>query len=328
VHGNVKTPEDLKASLAVRGTRIVLDSADEIDQLGALARPGQPVLVRVTPGIDTHTHRAIATGVEDQKFGFSLASGAALAAVGRVIDQPNLDLVGLHCHLGSQVRRVAVYEEAARRMVGLIAAVRERYGASVRQLDLGGGFAVPYRANETGFDLAGFAHRLRAALHYECAAHRVPPPKIIIEPGRSIVATAGSTLYRVITVKAPAAGSGARTFVAVDGGMSDNPRPGLYDARYTARLVGRHTRAPRRLATVVGRHCEAGDVLAEDVPLPADIHAGDLIAVPVTGAYHHALASNYNLVCRPPLVGVRAGMARTLVRRETEEDLFRRDLLG
>jgi diaminopimelate decarboxylase len=157
-------------------------------------------------------------------------------------------------------------------------------------------------------------------------------PRIIIEPGRSIVATAGITLYRVITVKAGIAGAGgrggARSFVAVDGGMSDNPRPGLYDARYTARLVGRHTRATRQPATVVGRHCEAGDVLAEDVPLPADIHAGDLLAVPVTGAYHHALASNYNLVCRPPIVGVRAGLARTLVRRETEEDLFRRDLIG
>lgn len=327
VHGNVKTPEDLKAALAAQGSRIVIDSADEIDQLGVLARPGQQVLIRVTPGVDAHTHRALATGVEDQKFGFSLASGAALDAVARVLDRPNLRLVGLHCHVGSQVNRVAVYEEAVRRMVGLIATIRDRHAVEVNQLDLGGGFAVPYQPGEFEFDLCGFAHRLRATLHYECAAHRVSPPKIIIEPGRSIVATAGVTLYRVIVVKTvAAAGGGVRKFVAVDGGMSDNPRPALYGARYTARLVGRHTRAARRPVTVVGRHCEAGDVLAEDVPLPDDIHAGDLLAVPVTGAYHHALASNYNLVCRPPIIGVRAGTARTLIRRESEEDLFRRDI--
>ena len=318
VHGNVKTPEDLKAALAYRVGRIVVDSLDEIDQLGAIAPVQQDVLIRVTPGVDAHTHRAITTGVDDQKFGFSLASGAALAAVERVIGQPTLRLAGLHCHIGSQVSQVAAYEETVRRMVRLIALVRERYGVTIAQLDIGGGFAVPYVDGDPGFDLAGFAGRVRCALTYECARHRVAVPRLIVEPGRSIVATAGVTLYRVITVK--------NGFVAVDGGMSDNPRPALYGARYMARLVGRHSRAARRPVTVVGRHCEAGDILADDVPLPADVHAGDLLAVPVTGAYHHALSSNYNLVCRPPIVGVAAGVARLLVRRETEEDLLRRDL--
>jgi diaminopimelate decarboxylase len=319
LHGNVKTAEDLKAALSYRVGRIVLDSVDEIDRLAALVTTDQEVLVRVTPGVDAGTHHAIATGVEDQKFGFSLASGAAEDAVRRVLATRGLRFAGLHCHIGSQVRRVAAYEETVRRMVGLIAGLR----VAVGQLDVGGGFGVPYLPGEPEFDIPGLAHRLRVALSYECAAHRVPVPRLAIEPGRSIVATAGVTLYRVITVK-----HGTRTFVAVDGGMSDNPRPALYGARYTARLVGRHTTAPRHPVTVVGRHCEAGDVLAEGVPLPTDLHAGDLLAVPVTGAYHHALSSNYNMVGRPPIIGVRDGAARVLVRRETDEDLLRRDVNG
>ncbi|GHH33864.1 diaminopimelate decarboxylase [Lentzea cavernae] len=314
MHGNVKTAEDLKAALAYGVSRIVVDSLDEIAQLGALATRGQEVMIRVTPGIDARTHAKIATGVEDQKFGFSLASGAALEAVLRVVEQPSLTLAGLHCHIGSQVRHVASYEEAVRRMVGLIASC----GTRISQLDLGGGFCAPYLAGERDFDLAGFAHRITGTLNYECGVHRVPPPRLLIEPGRSIVANAGVTLYRVCAVKHGL----TRTFVAVDGGMSDNPRPALYGAKYAVRLVGRGGRP--KPVTVVGRHCEAGDVLAEDVPLPHDVHAGDLLAVPATGAYHHALASNYNQVCRPPVVAVKDGVARPIVRRETEEDLLRR----
>jgi diaminopimelate decarboxylase len=316
MHGNVKTDDDLKAALRYGVSRVVVDSFDEIAHLGALSRHGQEVVVRVTPGVDAHTHAAVATGVEDQKFGFSLASGAALEAVLRVAAQPSLRLAGLHCHLGSQVRHVASYEEAVRRMVGLIASC----GVRIDQLDLGGGFRAPYREGEPSFDLFGFAQRVRGTLNYECARHRVPVPRLLIEPGRAIVANAGVTLYRVCAVKHGV----DRTFVAVDGGMSDNPRPALYGAEYAVRLVGRGGR--RRPVTVVGRHCEAGDVLAEDVALPADVHAGDLLAVPVTGAYHHALASNYNQVCRPPVVAVRDGVARPVVRRETEEDLLRRYL--
>ena len=322
LHGNVKTPEDLKAALSYRVRRIVIDSLDEIEQLAALVTFPQSVLIRVTPGVDAHTHKAIATGVEDQKFGFSLASGAADVAIAKVLATPGLRLVGLHCHIGSQVRRIDSYVQAAHRMVELLARVRDRHGVTLDELDLGGGFAAPYRSGDGEFDLPGFAHGVLGTLSLECGLRGLVPPRLTIEPGRSIVANAGVTLYRVITVKHGA----ARTFVAVDGGMSDNPRPALYGARYEARRINRHSRAPMSPATVVGRHCEAGDVLAEDIPLPADIHAGDLLAVPCTGAYHYALASNYNMVCRPPMIGVRAGEARLLIRRETEEDVLARDL--
>jgi diaminopimelate decarboxylase len=321
-HGNVKTPEDLKAAVGYGVDRVVVDSLDEIDQLGALARYPQNVLIRVTPGVDGHTHQAIATGVEDQKFGFSLANGAALEAVARVLAQPSLRLVGLHCHIGSQVSRVAAFEEAARRMVGFMAVVFLRHGITLPQLDLGGGHAVPYRLGDADFDLHGYADRVRRAVNFECSSHRLPLPRLTIEPGRAIVASAGITLYRVATVKHGV----ARTFVAVDGGMSDNPRPSLYGARYSVRLVGRRAASATRPVTVVGRHCEAGDVLADDVPLPSDVRAGDLLAVPGTGAYHHSLSSNYNMVGRPPVISVLDGVARLLVRRETEDDLLARDL--
>ncbi|WP_134662104.1 MULTISPECIES: diaminopimelate decarboxylase [unclassified Amycolatopsis] len=321
LHGNAKTPEDFKAALQYGVGRIILDSLDEVEQLGALAHGAQRVLIRVTPGVSGDTHAAITTGTEGQKFGFSLRPDVrdnVDRAVAAVLSQRSLQLTGLHCHIGSQVSRVDRYEEAARRMVEVLVRIRDQYGITLRDLDLGGGHAVPYADREASFDLDGYARRLRVALSYECSSHDFPLPRLTIEPGRAIVGPAGITVYRVCAVK-----RGARTFVAVDGGMSDNPRPALYGARYTARLVGRRTKAARTPMTVVGRHCESGDVLA-DVCLPDDIHVGDLLAVPCTGAYHHSLASNYNLVGRPPLVGVRDGHATLLVRRETEEDLLRR----
>lgn len=184
LHGNAKTPEDLKAAIAGRVGRVVVDSFDEIDQLAAMARAGQRVLVRVTLGIDAHTHKAIATGVEDQKFGFSLSSGAAAEAVRRVLARPALELAGLHCHLGSQITRVACFEEAARRMIGLLAAIRDEHGVTVPVLNLGGGHAVRYTAGDDEFDLTAFATRLRVAVAYECDRHRLPTPRLAIEPGR------------------------------------------------------------------------------------------------------------------------------------------------
>ena len=323
LHGNAKTPEDLKAALSYGVRRIVLDSLDEIEQLGALAHGAQQVLIRVTPGVAAGAHTAISTGTEGQKFGFSLLDGVrdnVHSAVEAVLAQPGLRLAGLHCHIGSQVSRVDKYEAAARTMVEVLAKIRETHGVTLRELDLGGGHAVPYLRNDPDFDLGGYARRLRTALAYECQRHGFPLPRLTIEPGRAIVGPAGITVYRVCSVK-----RGSRTFVAVDGGMSDNARPALYGARYTARLVGRHSRTARKPVTVVGRHCESGDVLAE-VRLPDDVRPGDLLAVPCTGAYHHSMASNYNQVGRPPLVGVRDGVATLLVRRETEEDLLRRDL--
>lgn len=325
LHGNAKTPADIQAALAYGVGRIVIDSRVEIPVIAAAATGRQQVLVRVTPGVDAGTHAAVTTGVDGQKFGFPLSSGAAAAAVARVLAQPELELVGLHCHIGSQINRVDALELAARRLVALMAAVHHEHGLDLPQLDLGGGHAVPQVDGDVDFDLAGLANRLRLAISFECASQGLPVPRITVEPGRAIAARAGVTLYRVVTVKRS---PGVRTFVAVDGGMGDNPRPALYGAEYTARLVSRSVGAPSRPMTIVGRYCEAGDVLARDVWLPTDLRPGDLLAVPCTGAYHHSMASTYNLVGRPPVVAVRDGDSRVLIRRETEEDLLRRDMGG
>lgn len=334
MHGNAKTPEDLKEALSYGVGRIVVDSFSEITRLAALAsgsgagvgaaRRARPrLLVRVTPGVDAHTHAAMTTGTEDQKFGFSLGSGAAAEAVRRIMGQRGLELAGLHSHIGSQITDVDAFEQAARRMVGLLAAIRDEHGVALPQLDLGGGFAVPYQSGDGQLDPAALAERLHEAVRDACAGHRLPVPRITVEPGRSVAARAGVTLYRVVSVKH---GPHGRLLVAVNGGMSDNPRPGLYGARYSVRLIGRTGTGADRTATVVGRHCEAGDVLVDEAQLPADIRPGDLLAVPCTGAYHHSMASNYNMVRRPPVVAVRAGGARPVIRRETNEDLLRRDV--
>jgi diaminopimelate decarboxylase len=322
LHGNAKTPEDLHDAFRYGVGRIVIDNVSEIVRLAALAQQRQRVLIRVTPGVDAHAHRAVATGVEDQKFGFSLSSGAAADAVQRVLAHPELRLAGLHCHLGSQLTELTAYEAAARKLIGLMAAVRDRHGIVLGELNMGGGHAVPYVTGDAEFDLAEFAARIRRVIGAECASHRLPVPCLVIEPGRAIVSRAMVTLYRVVAVKHVA---GVRTFVAVDGGMSDNPRPALYGARYSVRAV-RSASGPTEPVTVVGRHCEAGDVLAADVPMPADIRPGDLVAVPGTGAYNHSMASNYNMVGRPPVIAVRDGAARLLVRRETNSDLLFRDI--
>jgi diaminopimelate decarboxylase len=322
LHGNAKTPNDLQAAIGYGVGRIVIDSASEIVRLAALSRRRQRVLIRVTPGIDAHTHPAVATGVEDQKFGFSLASGDAADAVRKVFTHPELELVGLHCHIGSQLSRPQAYELAAAQLVRLMSAVRNRYGVTLAELNLGGGHAVPYVTGDEAFNLAGFADRIRRVVRAECTAHRLPVPRLTIEPGRAIVSRAMVTLYRVLAVKHL---TGVRAFVAVDGGMSDNPRPCLYGARYTVRAL-HPPGADLEPVTVVGRHCEAGDILAVDVPLPVATRPGDLLAVPGTGAYNHSMASNYNMVGRPPVVAVRDGAARLLVRRETDKDLLLRDV--
>jgi diaminopimelate decarboxylase len=322
LHGNAKAPADLEAAFGYGVGRIVIDSTAEIARLAALAPRLQRVLVRVTPDVNAHAHWTVATGTEDQKFGLSLSSGAAADAVERVLTRPELDLVGLHCHLGSQITEMPAYELAARRLLGLMATVRERHGVVLAELNLGGGHAVPYVTGDEECDLGSFADRIRRVIADECIRLRLPVPHLVVEPGRAIVNRAMVTLYRVLGVKHGATG---RTFVAVDGGMSDNPRPELYGARYSVHSV-RASRAQPVLTTVVGRHCEAGDVLAADVPLPADLRPGDLIAVPGTGAYNHSMASNYNMIGRPPVIAVRDGTARPLIRRETSEDLLARDI--
>ena len=322
VHGYAKTLDELRDAATVGVGRIVVDSPIEIALLAGWVRRRQQVLIRVIPEIDIHGHPAMTTGVAGQKFGFTLAEGQAAAAVKRVLNQPLLDLVGLHCHIGSQVSDAGLYGEAIKRMIAAMADVRDSYGVVLTELNIGGGHAVPYVSGDRGLNLDDFAAVIEQALQAACTAHQFPRPTVVIEPGRAISARSGVTLYRVLTVKSQ---PGGRTFVAVDGGMSDNPRVGLYGAKYTVVSANRHHATPSKLVTVVGRHCEPGDEIARDVDLPADIHPGDLLAVACTGAYHHSMASNYNTLGRPPVVAVNNGRMRELVRRETITDLLLRD---
>ncbi|OBI89214.1 diaminopimelate decarboxylase [Mycobacterium sp. 1245805.9] len=322
VHGNAKSPAELREAVRVGVGRIVVDSCIEIAYLAGLARRRQPVLVRVTPDIDIHGHRAVTTGISDQKFGFTLAGDHASDAAKRVLAHPILDLVGLHCHIGSQVTDPALYGEAIRRLIAAMADIRAQHGVVLTELNIGGGHAIPYISGDRELDLDELARVIDDALDEACAAEHFPRPTIVVEPGRAISGRAGVTLYRACSVKTQ---PGGRTFVAVDGGMSDNPRVSLYGAQYTVTLANRHPLGARLRVTVAGRHCEAGDEIARDIELPADVHPGDLLAVACTGAYHHSMASNYNLVGRPPVVAVNDGRAHALVRRETVADLLVRD---
>ncbi|MBD0421685.1 diaminopimelate decarboxylase [Streptomyces sp. TRM S81-3] len=324
LHGNAKSPHDLDTALRLGVGRIVIDSPSEIARLAAAVGPDgrQKVMVRVVPGISAGGHKNIRTGTDDQKFGLSIADGYAQHAIARILDQPQLELTGLHCHLGSQITSVKPYLAAVRRMVGLMTRLHEQHGLVLPELDLGGGHGIAYRPGEQALDVMALARKVRTELADACATAGLPVPRLIIEPGRAIVGPAGIALYRVLTVKH----TGDHVFVAVDGGMSDNPRPALYGAGYAPRLIGRRSTVDRARVTVVGRHCEAGDVLATDAELPADVRSGDLLAVPVAGAYHLSMASGYNLVGRPPVAAVRDGFARLLVRRESLTDIRNRDV--
>ncbi|MCY0950065.1 diaminopimelate decarboxylase [Streptomyces sp. H27-S2] len=326
LHGNAKSPRDLEAALRLGVGRIVIDGPSEIARIAAAVGPGgrQKVMVRVVPGISAGGHDKIRTGTDDQKFGLSLADGSAQHAIARILGQPRLELTGLHCHIGSQITEVKPYLVALRRMVGLMARVHDAHGVALPELDLGGGHGIAYRPGEPVLDLTALARRLRAGLIESCAAAGLPVPRLAVEPGRAVAGPAGVALYRVLAVKR----TGEKVFVAVDGGMSDNPRPALYGVRYAPRLIGRRSTAEPRTATVVGRHCEAGDILAADAELPGDIRPGDLLAVPVAGAYQLSMASGYNLVGRPPVIAVHEGTATTLMRRETLDDFRSRDIGG
>lgn len=308
LHGNAKSTALLDRATRLGVGRIVIDSLDEIDALRArdAGARRQRVLLRLTPDVDAHTHDAITTGTENQKFGLSIQSGAAAEAVHRVLASPSLDLVGVHCHIGSQVTRVGPYEDATRRVIDFLADIQARHGVTLPELNLGGGHAIAYHPGDVPLAAADVARALRRTMTAHCRSRQLPVPRLTVEPGRAIAGPAGITLYRVIGVKRAA----NWVWVSVDGGMSDNPRPALYGARYTARLIGRLSPVADEHLTVVGHHCEAGDVLIEDALLPADVRAGDLLAVPGTGAYHHSMASNYNLTPRPPIIAVADGASR------------------
>ncbi|SCE95289.1 diaminopimelate decarboxylase [Micromonospora coriariae] len=325
-HGNNKSVAELARALDAGVGRIIVDSFTEIDRLTALARERgvRPrVLVRVTVGVEAHTHEFIATAHEDQKFGFSLAGGAAAAAAFKILDEGVLELRGLHSHIGSQIFDANGFEVSARRVLALQAQIRDARGVELPELDLGGGFGIAYTTQDDPATPQDLAKRLRKIVDSECAAERLAVPRLSIEPGRAIVGPSVFTLYEVGTVKDL---DGIRTYVSVDGGMSDNIRTALYDASYSATLASRASTTEPMLARVVGKHCESGDIVVKDEFLPADVQPGDLVAVPGTGAYCRSMASNYNHVPRPPVVAVRDGHARVIVRRETEEDLLALDV--
>ena len=325
-HGNNKSVAELTRAVEVGVGRIVVDSLHELDRLTAVAQEQgvrQAVYLRITPGVEAHTHEYISTGQEDSKFGFGLDSGAAADAVARVLGSPVLELAGLHCHIGSHIFDDRGFAEAAHRMVGLLAQVRDTHGVELPELDLGGGQGIAYTSADDPMPVERHAADLREIVARECALHGLSVPRLAVEPGRAIAGPTTVTLYEVGTVKDL---PGVRTYVSVDGGMSDNLRTSLYDAEYTAVLAGRARAADPRTVTVCGKHCESGDIVVREVALPADLVPGDLLAVPASGAYHRSMASNYNHVGRPPVVAVRDGRARVVVRRETEDDLLRLDV--
>lgn len=326
-HGNNKSDAELSAALDAGVGRVVIDSFDEIDRLDALVASGRQspvVLVRVTPGVEAHTHEHIETGVEDSKFGLSLDRGEALAAAQRVVEGGRLHFAGLHCHIGSQVFRLDSYTRAAAKMAGLVRAVEDATGASVEEVNVGGGLGVRYVRDDAPPSIAEYATEVREGFSAALAGAGVrSSPKLMVEPGRSISGPPGLTLYRVGTIKEI---PGLRTYVAVDGGMSDNPRPALYGAAYEAFVPARAAEARPLVATIAGKHCEQGDVLVKNAHLPADLRVGDLIATPCTGAYAASMASNYNRMPRPAVVFVRDGDARVVVRRESLDDLLSCDV--
>ncbi len=326
MHGNNKLVSELEQAIGARVGHIVLDSFEEIARLGYLAerhgaRP--KVLVRVTTGVEAHTHEFVATAHEDQKFGFSLSSGTAAEAVRRVVACPGLEFAGLHSHIGSQIFDTAGFETAAHRVLGLATVIRDSVGAPIAELNLGGGYGIAYTSADDPASAAEIARNIHAIVRGECRAAGLEVPRLTVEPGRAICGPGTVTLYEVGTVKDV---DGLRAYVSIDGGMSDNIRTALYDAEYTCVLASRDSKAPPMLSRLVGRHCESGDIVVRDLYLPADLAPGDLVAVAATGAYCRSMASNYNHIPRPAVAAVRAAATRVIMRRETCDDLMRLDV--
>ncbi|HEX6247708.1 MAG TPA: diaminopimelate decarboxylase [Nocardioidaceae bacterium] len=329
-HGNNKTRADLERAVREGVGRIIVDSFQEVERLVDVTTElgtTVAVLVRVTAGVEAHTHEYIATAHEDQKFGFSITSGDAFEAVRRVREAPGLELRGLHSHIGSQIFDTSGFEVAARRVLTLHARVSSELGVEMPELDLGGGFGIAYTTQDDPADPAQLATEITKIVEHECRGFGVPVPALSIEPGRAIVGPSMCTVYEVGTVKAVELDAGVvRTYVSVDGGMSDNIRTALYDADYSCTIASRRSDARPVLGRIVGKHCEAGDIIVKDEFVPGDLEPGDLMAVPGTGAYCRSLASNYNHALRPPVVAVKDGVATVVVRRETEDDLLRTDV--
>jgi diaminopimelate decarboxylase len=323
-HGNNKSRHELEQALEYGVGRIVVDNLHELETLEALARARrrkQHILLRVTPGIDPHTHAHTTTGTLDSKFGLPLATGQAEEALRRALASPSLSLLGLHFHLGSPIFELEPYAAAIDVVLAFAARFREE-GFQLREFSPGGGFAIAYTRSQRPPGVAEYARTIVTALREGCQTYGFPLPRLVVEPGRSIVGPAGVALYTVGAVKEI---PGVRTFVAVDGGMGDNIRPALYDAKYEAVAAGRMQAKPDQRVTIAGKYCESGDILVRDVSLPL-LAPGDVVALPAAGAYAPSMASNYNLNARPAIVMVKDGQARLVRRRETPQDMMRSDV--
>lgn len=325
VHGNNKTPRELEEAISAGVGRIVLDSRIELARVNEIAgRLGvvQDVYMRITPGVEADTHEYIRTGCEDSKFGFTMRDDFAYGCVKDVLAAPNVRLAGLHCHIGSQIFALHSYPEAVEVMVELMARIEEGYGYRIEELDVGGGLGIAYTADDKPASIDEFAETVTSAVHAACEKFGVPEPRLLTEPGRSLVATAGVTLYTVGILKTL---PGIRKYVAVDGGMSDNIRTALYHADYEPVIANKAGQPRTEIVTIAGKHCESGDAVVIDMPMQHP-DLGDIVAVFGTGAYCYTMASNYNGQPRPAIVFVKDGQARVTTRRETYEDLMSRDI--
>ena len=331
VHGNNKSLSEIDNAVSVGVKTIVMDSLQEIDRVAAMARKHnkvQGVMLRLTPGIQAHTHESISTAHEDVKFGFSIASGAALDAIEKCMAQSSLNLAGIHCHIGSQIFEVDGFKAAAERLVAVLATFRDKYAKELPELNIGGGYGIAYTKDETAIAPEFVIPAIATVIKDECTKAKLSIPKISIEPGRAIVGPTTTTIYLVGTTKSVILDNGSeRRYVSVDGGMSDNIRPALYGATYSAFIANRTSTAKNISSRVVGKHCESGDILIPEIDLPSDIKSGDLLAFPATGAYGRSMASNYNHIPRPAVVAVINGTARQILRRENEADLLNLDVV-
>jgi len=330
-HGNNKSEAEITTAIKEGVGTIVIDSFDELSRVAKIAtefKKIQKVYLRLTPGIDAHTHEFISTAHEDVKFGFSIASGDAQIAIDKCMVESSLNLAGIHCHIGSQIFEVSGFELAAQRLVAVLVAFSDKYSKELAELNLGGGYGIAYTKNESAISPAQVIPAIAKVIKSECEKAQLSVPKISIEPGRAIVGPTTTTIYMVGTTKSVTLENGAkRRYISVDGGMSENIRPALYGATYSAFLANRNSSASAINSRIVGKHCESGDILISEIDMPEDVKAGDLLAIPATGAYGRSMASNYNHMPRPSVIAVINGTAREILRRENEDDLLNLDVI-
>jgi len=325
-HGNNKTPEELNLALDLGVGRIVVDNFYELEILNGLVKERgmrQDILLRLTPGVDPHTHQYTTTGTIESKFGFPLATGQAEEAVNQALSASNLNFLGFHFHLGSPVPEIQPYELAIEIVVRFAREMNRKFGFDLSEFDIGGGFAVPYTLDSKVPTIADYARAVTGKLNSLVSELGLSHPRLIMEPGRAIVGQAGVALYKVGVIKEI---PGIKKYVCVDGGMSDNIRPALYGAKYEALVANKASEAEREVVTIAGKLCESGDILTNDINL-ASVHPGDIIAIPVCGAYSIPMASNYNVMPRPAIVMVKESRAHLIRRRETYQDLMNLDLI-